>query len=245
MRSINTFLVDDEMGALQALSAIIQQDSPELNIIGMAQDVPSAFAQIQKLQPQLIFLDIQLRNQTGFDLLSQFDKIPFEVIFVTAYDQYAIEAFNQNDLSYLLKPVSFTALDRVKKRVLKILQQQSTYQEQKTTPASLQDKRIAIPQSFGKEYLLQEEILYIHAAGSYCQVYLTNNRVKTLSRPLRYMADKLEGNTFIRPHRSYLVNVQHIQRWDKTDGGLLVLSDKTRIPVSRQGRKVLHQYLKQ
>jgi len=238
MRKVKTFLVDDEVGALKALELIIKEDSPELEIIGKASSVDEAYEKMTELQPELLYLDIQLRDQTGFDLLKREFKFDFEVIFITAYDQYAIEAFNNNALSYLLKPISFDAFDRVKQRALKILQSGSN--ESSTAKAKKAfSNRLPIPQSSFIEYLVIDEIMYIKADGSYCEIYLKENKKKTISRPLRYIEDRIKSDSFIRVHRSYLVYASYIKRWEKIGSGILTLHNEQVIPVSRNGRKTL------
>lgn len=243
MKKIKTFLVDDEIGALTALMTIIETESPELDIIGTARSVQEAYQQIKVLQPELIFLDIQLRDQTGFDLLNLPFDFNFEVIFVTAYDQYAIEAFNKNALSYLLKPISFDSIQRVKDRAIKFIRSNSQEKSSLQKARQLFAQRIALPDSTGVEYIDPKAIICIEADGSYCKLHLTEKRKKTLSRPLKYIEDQLPKEQFLRIHRSYLINIGHIQKWDKTSGGSIILGNQMNIPVSRSGRKLLAQIM--
>lgn len=239
MEKIKTFLVDDEIGAQGALKAIIAQDAPELEIVGTARNVEDAYKGIVEMRPELIFLDIQLRDQTGFDLLNESFNFHFEVIFVTAYDRYAIEAFECNALSYLLKPVSFEAFDRVKDRVLKVINKPEARHEANDAFKKAFGNRIAIPQSNSIEYLDPSELIYVKADGSYSELFLTSKRKKLISRHLKYIADRIQQSGFFRPHRSYLVNVNHITRWDRTDNGSLSLSNGDTVPLSRKGRDLL------
>lgn len=244
MKAIKTFLVDDEIGALTALMTILEAESPELDIIGTARSVEDAYQQIQVLQPELIFLDIQLRDQTGFDLLNLSFRFNFEVIFVTAYDQYAIEAFNENALSYLLKPVSFEVIKRVKERAIKVIR--SSIQEKSSLEKAKQlfTNRIALPDASGIEYIDPKEIVCIEADGSYCRLFFIEKRRKTLSRPLRFIEDQLPKDQFLRIHRSYLININYIHKWDKASGGTIILSNQMNIPVSRSGRKLLLEIMR-
>lgn len=239
MKVIKTFLVDDEIGALTALMTIIERESPELEIIGTASSVKEAHQQIQVLKPELLFLDIQLRDRTGFDLLNMGFDFDFEVIFVTAYDQYAIEAFNQNALSYLLKPISFEAIQRVKERTIKFIRSSSQEKSSLEKAKQIFTNRIGLPDTSGIEYIDPKEIICIEADGSYCKLTLLEKRSKTLSRPLKYIEDQLPREQFLRIHRSYLININYIHKWDKTSGGSIILSNQMNIPVSRSGRKLL------
>lgn len=242
MRKIKTFLVDDEIGALTALKTILEKDSPELEIVGYASNVEDAFQQISFLRPELVFLDIQLIDSTGFDLLNKQFSFEFEVIFVTAYDQYAIKAFENNALSYLLKPVSFSAIENVMQRVLKVLRNESTVTTNLQVRSLFRDK-VAIPQSQGVEYLEQKKIIYLKADGSYCEIHLTDKKKKTVSRPLRFVESRLKTDSFIRVHRSFLVNIDFIKEWKKSDGGIVILTDGSQIPISKTGRKLLMEII--
>ena len=243
MNKIKTLLIDDEQGALTALRTIIETESPELDIIGTAGSVDEAYQKIRTLQPELIFLDIQLRDQTGFDLLNLNFSYDFEVIFVTAYDQYAIEAFKENALSYLLKPVDFDEIARVRDRAIKIIQNKSESKSSLQKARQLFSNRIALPDTLGIEYINPDEIIYAEADGSYCKIFLTERRKKTLSKPLKYLENQLLSGSFLRIHRSYLVNINHINRWDRTSGGTIILSNQQGIPVSETGRKLLTDIL--
>ncbi len=242
MRRIKTFLVDDEPGALNALESMIIAESPQLEIIGCSGNVDDAYVQIKRLQPELIFLDIQLRDQTGFDLLNMKFEHPFEVIFVTAYDQYAIQAFDKNALSYLLKPMSFESLSRVTERATKVLLSSDRSASSVVKARSVFKDRIAIPHGSSIEYLAEDELIYAKADGSYCEIYLVDGRCRTLSKPLKYITSCIESPDFFRPHRSYLVNTAFIRKWDKADGGNIILKDGTLIPLSKEGRKALAEY---
>lgn len=237
MKTIKTFLVDDETGPLSALKSLIEKGSPELEIVGTAKTVDEAYRQLQLLRPQLVFLDIQLYEQTAFDLLDMPFDFEFEVIFVTAYEEYAIKAFEKNALSYLLKPVSEEDLQRVKKRAIRMLQ--SGIRSRSEAVKHLFSDRIAIPQRNSVEYIYPNEIIYIKADGSYCELYLTSGRKKVISRPLKFISDRILENYFFRVHRSYVVNINHISKWDKTSGGALIVSNQASIPLSRSGRKAL------
>lgn len=241
MQSIKTFLVDDEIGALNALEYILSDAAPELDIIGKARTVSDAFDKICLTKPELVFLDIQLVNQTGFDLLRKPFNFHFEVIFVTAFDQYALEAFKNNALSYLLKPISYSDVEHVLKRTLQLFNSQRPQSFQKIN--EIFRNRLAIPQSSGIEYLDLDEVLYVEADGSYCTIYLTKNRKKTVSRPLRFIEESIYNDLFIRVHRSYLINATYIRKWEKIQGGYLVLENQAHIPISKNGRAILSSIL--
>lgn len=239
MKPIRACIVDDELGALQALESIIKAESPEIEIVGSARNVADAHSMVTELEPELLFLDIQLRDQTGFDLLNMPFNHVFEVVFVTAYDEYAIQAFEKNALSYLLKPMSFEAFDRVKQRAIQVIRAKDGKSDSLTKARDVLKNRIAIPHASSIEYLMEEELVYAKADGSYCEIHLRDGRTKTLSKPLKFLSDCIDSSAFFRPHRSYLVNAAFIQKWDKSEGGNIVLRDGTSIPLSKEGRKTL------
>jgi len=236
MKKISVFLVDDETGALQALQAIIAEGAPEFEIAGSARNVEDAHRLVSALRPELLFLDIRLQDQTGFDLLRKGFDFEFEVIFVTAYDQYAIQAFRSSALSYLLKPVSFDDFEKAKQRAIKIIRSGKRDETSVSRVSEVFKKKIAIAQGSSIEYLDPEEIIYLKADGSYCEVHMTSGK-KMISRPLKFLEQRIRSGRFVRAHRSYLVNAAFIRRWDKADGGSLILQNGENIPLSREGRK--------
>lgn len=239
MKTIRTFLVDDEAGALQALQAIIAESAPGLEIIGTAGNVEDAHSGICRLEPDLLFLDIQLGEQTGFDLLNKNFDSGFEIIFVTAYDQYAIEAFRNNALSYLLKPVIPGDLEKAVKRAAALIRLKENSEPSIGRIRALFRNRVAITQGSSVEYLNPDEIIYIKADGSYCEVYLADGKMKLISKPLKFLEERIHSGPFFRAHRSYLVNAAFIHSWDKTDGGSLIMAGGSVIPLSAEGRKLL------
>lgn len=237
---IKTVVVDDEVGALNAVLSIIKRTAPEFQVVGTAQNVTTAYEVIMLEQPGLVFLDIQLKDQTGFDLLQlPFDQA-FEVVFVTAYDEYAIRAFQVNALSYLLKPVSIQAFLHLKDRVLHVIG--STEERSSTRAHSVLGNKIAIPNGSAVDYLVPEEIMYIKADGSYSEIHLQDGSKVMLSKGLSHLQSRLSDQVFLRPHRSFIVNCTCVKRWNKADGGWLIVNDNQKIPISRSGRTVVEQF---
>lgn len=231
---IRSVLVDDEVGALNATRSILERTAPEFIVVGEASNVSEAYDIIVRERPSLVFLDIQLKDQTGFDLLQMPFDFEFEVVFVTAYDEYAIRAFEMQALSYLLKPVSIQSFLKVKARVMRVLGNHDQLSSRKLN-AILGDK-IAVPNGSAVDYLAPNEIIYIKADGSYSQIFLVDGSKVLLSKGLSHLEQRLKSDTFLRPHRSYLVNCSYVKRWNKADGGWLVVSNNDKIPISRSGR---------
>lgn len=240
MKKVKTFLVDDEIGALDSLQAILSAKCPELEVVGKANRLSDAYRQMQVLKPELVFLDIQLKNHSGFELLEMEFDFSFEVIFVTAHDQYAIEAFNKNALSYVLKPISFNDIVRARDRALKVIRSEDFSAKNSRKRNQIFSNKIPLTDSSGTEYFETEEIVFIKADGSYSEVNFNNSRTKTISRPLKYIERLLPTETFVRIHRSYIVNINHITKWSKSEGGYLKLSTDQEVPISRSGAKALN-----
>jgi len=241
---ITVFIVDDEIKAQEALKSILAEDAPEFTLIGSAQTIKEAYVKINQLKPDVVFLDIELQHEMGFDLLNLQYNCHFETVFVTAHDQYSLAAFKSNALSYLLKPITFSEFNRVKQRILQVISQQSNLENRSNYLSSGEWNRISVPTGNRIEFFEEESIIMIQADRSYCTIHLYGGETKTVSKPLAYFAKHVSPNNFLRIHRSYLVNIKHIQAWDKVDGGRLILRN-TSVPVSTEGRKALHQLLDQ
>jgi len=237
------FIVDDEVHAQEALKAVLQEDAPEFTILGTAQTVKEAYEGISRLRPDVVFLDIELQKEVGFDLLTMSFEYRFEVVFVTAYDRYSLEAFKSNALSYLLKPIRFSEFSRIKQRILQVVGQSTPTPAEDVESASTLRDRVSIPTGTRVEFLEVDDIVMIQADRSYCQVHLYGGETKTISKPLAYVAQQIESDDFLRVHRSYLVNTRYIQAWDKVDGGRLILQNHASVPLSNEGRKALHKLL--
>ncbi len=241
--NVTALIVDDEFLSRNYLSKLILLSSPDVKIVGQAATTDEAFVAINDLNPDIIFLDIMLKNETGFDLLQRFGQLPAEIIFTTAFNEYALKAFKFNALDYLLKPIDReelrSAIDRAKKRISS---------NQKTDPAQMEQffetirgqhtvqNKIAIPTAEGFEIMELDEILYCQSSSSYTHFYLTNKRKLTSSYPLRQYDEMLSEKNFFRAHKSFLVNLAHVKVYRKGEGGTIVMSDGQEIEVSRRNK---------
>lgn len=237
--NIRYILVDDEPNNLENLQFLLQEHCPALEFVGAARSVQEGLQLIREAVPDLIFLDIQMPDETGFDLLRSIDKPAFEVIFVTAYDQYGIQAIKFSALDYLLKPVAITELKQaVDKATEKIKSKQQNknitnllaYLEKPKT----EYLRIALPTMKETHYVKLEEIIRCEASDNYTLFFLQNGENILVSKTLKEYDDLLRPHNFHRVHQSHLVNMQFVKSLLKEDGGTLLLSDKTKIPISRQ-----------
>jgi len=237
---MKTILIDDERKARENLRILLERFCPgEIELVGESDDVDNAFESIINLQPQLIFLDIDLGNASGFDLLSRFKHYPFKVIFVTAYDQYALKAIKFSALDYLLKPVSVIELRDAVEKAKKSIQQEKAIRY--VIPPYVRDfpkkaNRIAIPVQKGYHLVPVDEIMYCHAEKEYTFIKLAKGETICSSLNLGEYEILLHDYDFFRVHHSYIVNREYIEDYHKGDGGEILTTRQQRIPVSRRKR---------
>jgi len=249
--TLTALIVDDEFQSRNYLSKLILQNIPDVKLAGQASSVEEAVAVIHELNPSLVFLDIRLGKETGFDLLKRFAHLPFQVIFTTAFNEYAIQAIKFNALDYLLKPIDReelrSAVGRAKERFSKEQQAGPEQMEQlfKTIRGqhSVQDK-IAIPTADGFEIMKLDDILYCQSSSSYTHFYLGGKKRLTSSYPLKQYDEMLSDKNFFRAHKSFLVNLAHVKTYRKGEGGTLVMSDGQEIEVSRRNKEAFIKIFK-
>jgi two-component system LytT family response regulator len=240
---ISVVLVDDEQDSIEILEHLLKGKFPGIHISGKARSLEEAYTVINACKPDLVFLDIQLKSMTAFDLLGMEFTRPFEIIFITAYSEFALRAFKHHAVSYLLKPIDENELFRATQRAINILRLPSHDGTETQLPShKVLGDRIAISTGSEVEYLAPPTIMYAMAEGSYCRIFLNDGSTRMISRNLKYLETKLDEEVFFRPHRSYLVNSWHIKKWNKAEGGLLVLSDGSTIPMSKEGRDYLGRH---
>ncbi|MGD1892597.1 MAG: LytR/AlgR family response regulator transcription factor [Cyclobacteriaceae bacterium] len=244
---IRTLIIDDEEDAREALRLSIEMYCTNIDLLDTCNSAEEGLKAIHEHQPDLVFLDIQMPRLTGFDLLQRVASIPFEVFFVTAHDQYAIKAIRFSALDYLLKPVDvddlMQAVRRVEQRLQKansIFQYQSLVHNAQLKPGQI--NRLAVPASDGIEFLDPNEIVYCQADGNYTTLHLTHRKKKLISKNLKDFEYLLAESGFCRVHHSSLINLKHIQKYIKGEGGCVILTDNHHVDISRRKKEVfLHQ----
>ncbi len=245
---MKAIIVDDEYHNIETLSRLLKGNCPEINVIGSAGNVSDAVFLVQEHQPDLVFLDIQLKKETSFDFLNKVANRSFEVIFVTAYHQYGIQAIKYAALDYLLKPVDPSELlTAVKKVCIRALEKHSITQidflinQLKNADRAFQ--RIALPLFTETRYVELEDIMHCEAQNSYVLFYLNNNEKILVSRALKEYDELLSPQGFIRCHQTHLVNPKYIKSLLKEDGASLLLRNNTRIPISKSKRDFVKRAL--
>jgi len=245
---MKAILIDDEISNLENLRALLQKHCPQVNILATAQNVNDAVDAIEKHWPDLVFLDIQMGEHTGFDVLKLLPKRNFEVIFVTAYDHYGIQAVKFAALDYLLKPVDIDELvTAVNKAAQKLASQTHTSQLdfllQQLIKPETNVSTIALPMQNEIRYIPLSDIIRCEADNSYTHFFMANNEKLLVSKSLKEYADLLRPSGFLRTHQSHLVNPKYVKSWLKEDGGILLLTTGQKIPVSKANKETVKQAL--
>jgi two-component system, LytTR family, response regulator len=233
---ISTVLVDDEENNLNYLQDILKEFCPQLTINAMAQNAVTASDLIFEIQPQLVFMDIDMPGMTGFELLKKMEPVNFEVIFVTAYNQYAQEAFDYNALAYITKPIITQKLiSAVEKAVIKIEETQNT-KNIFTILENVQQKnktdKIPLPTMNGLQFVRLNDICYCESSGNYTNFFLTENIKILVSRQLGEYEKLLPAENFVRIHDQHIINLNCIKEYLKGTGGEVKMEDGTLLAVA-------------
>lgn len=233
--TIKCIIVDDELRARNGLKKLVENYCEGIEVIDMADSVASARKLIAETQPDLVFLDIDMPDGDGFDLLEEMDDIPFEVIFATAYDQFALKAIKFSALDYLLKPID---LDELVAAVNKVHQKLGAkpnlekYQSLKANIAQRALERLALPASDGLVFVSIKDIVRLQSDGSYTTFHLQGNKTVVVTKTLGEYEEMLQENGFFRTHNSYIINMNRIDKYVRGRGGYVVMDDGSSVDVS-------------
>lgn len=240
---IKTIIVDDEYNAREFLEKLLNRYLPnQFLILDKCESVDTAIVAIEKHEPELVFLDIEMPNKNGFQLLKEIEKRKFDVIFTTAYSEHAIKAIKENALDYLLKPINYIDLLETVKRyklTLKNNVQDNNLKEilNQIDIGDTNFNKIALPTDSGYEIVNPNKILYCQADSNYSSVTLVNGKKITLSKTLKYIDELLPKTNFHRIHKSYLVNLNHVVRFNKTVDLYLELNNGEQLPIASRKKE--------
>jgi two-component system LytT family response regulator len=239
---IRCVLIDDESNSLEMMEWLLKTYCPQVKIEAMCNAAADGIEAINKFKPDLVFLDIEMPHMNGFDMLEQFDKLSFDVVFCTAYDQFAIRAFKYSALNYLLKPVDPEDLKETIRRI----------EERKSTPSKEQiellfesikqtvkptAQRIALTTGDGMIFVPTQDIIYCQAESNYTSVVLAGGKKIVVSKVLKDIDESLSGPDFFRVHNSYLINLNQISKFVRGDGGYVIMADGATVSISRSRRQ--------
>ncbi len=244
---MKAIIIDDEERARTALSSLLFEYCKNVEVIDTCSNVPDGVLAINKLRPDLVFLDIEMPEYNGFELLSFFREVDFEIIFVTAYNDYALKAFEVSAVDYVLKPVD---IDKLKNAVEKAEKKLNGFDMQvrldvlKESFKTEQFNKIALPVSDGLLFVDTSEIVYLEADGAYTEVWLNNGSKIVVSKKIKFFEDVLDKRpNFFRSHRSYIVNINFIKKYNRSDNALTLDNSKT-IIISRDRKAEFELQLK-
>ncbi|MFS4483896.1 LytR/AlgR family response regulator transcription factor [Hyunsoonleella sp. 2307UL5-6] len=242
---LTSIIVEDEETSRQILKNYLQKYCPNITIVGEAANIDDALVLIRNNDLDVVFLDVEMPYGNAFDLLEKIGDINFETIFVTAYNHYAIDALNAHASYYLMKPISIDELIKAVDYVTDIKTKENALQDEVLVPkTSFISGKITIPQQSGFEVLNTSEIMYCKADDNYTEIYLSTNKRKIVSKTLKYFEEALSNSSFARVHKSYLVNVNEVVKYQKGKGGSVVLSNGKEIMVSASKKAGLLSYFK-
>lgn len=238
---INCIIVDDELKSRESLKILLQDFCNDVTVLALCENVNEAMEAIRKHKPDVVFLDIQLQRETGFDLLARIQEINFEIIFTTAYSEYAIKAFKFSAIDYLLKPIDIEELKRAVSKVEKRKGDTITSRLQELMnnlrSSSSENYKLALPTANGVIFIRMQDILYCEASSNYTDITLSDGKKYTVSRTLREYEELLEGHNFYRIHHSYLINLNAIKKYVRGDGGYVVMSNDKSLDVSKRKKE--------
>ncbi|CAM1341602.1 LytR/AlgR family response regulator transcription factor [Tenacibaculum aestuarii] len=246
MKKLTAILVDDMPTALDMLQNDLTQFHPEIEVIGTAKSVVEASKILRKQQPDILFLDIMLGDGTGFDVLEIHPNLSSKIIFVTASDEYAIKAFKFAAIDYVLKPYSnedlTNAINKAKDQI-KPDKEQLTVLQQSIAKPNQRPKKISLNTSDKIMVVNLDDIIRCQSDNNYTEFFMNDGQKILVGKTLKHFADMLKEFDFLRVHQSHLINIQFIKEFIKSDGGYLVLKNKTTIPVSVRKKNEVIQVL--
>lgn len=246
---MKAIIIDDEQKARNLLRILLTENCPQIKDIYEADGLPEGVRLINEHKPEIVFLDIEMPGYSGIELLDFFspNQIDFEIIFTTAYSEYAIKAFELNAVDYLLKPLRD---EQVENAVIKAIQQignsnvNERFEELKNTLKASSVRKIGLPVSNGVLFVKFDDIILLEADRMYTKVFTLSNEEILVSKPLKYFSDLLNDTAeFYQPHRSFLINLKHIKQYVNQDGGYIIMDNEKNVSISRDRREEFFQVM--
>jgi two-component system, LytTR family, response regulator len=238
---LRVIIIDDEIDAIEAIEKIIETKAKEIEIVAKTDNPHKALQLILMHQPDLVFLDIEMPGMNGFELLSNLPKIDFEIVFVTAYENYAIKAIKENAIDYILKPINIAevlnAIEKVRLKIKSLQNNSFQYEMLIGQLKKAQLKRIQIPTTNGYEFIHSDNIVRLEASGAYTYAFFIDSSKIIISKSIKEIEPSLKNMDFFRAHRSHIINLLHVKRFLTENDGEIIMVDDSRIPLSRRKRK--------
>jgi two-component system LytT family response regulator len=238
---MKALIVDDDSRVVNIISKLIETDFADISVVASAEDVETGLKCIERFKPDLLFLDINLPDGTGFDILKRIEHIDFKIIFITAFGEYALQAIKFSALDYIMKPIEIEELAKAIEKAREIIHLEEEQLKVKSLLENFEEKkslrRIVLHTSECLHYVYLDEIIRCEADNNYTFFYLTKDRKILVSKTLKEFAELLKDSGFLRVHQSHLINSLYVDRFVKSDGGYLLMKDKSNVPVSMNNRQ--------
>ncbi|NNC82657.1 MAG: response regulator transcription factor [Flavobacteriales bacterium] len=241
---IKAVIVDDEMHCIETLQWQLANYCPQVDVVDTFISPVKSLKFLMYHEIDLLFLDVEMPVLNGFDLLHALPKKDFALVFTTAYDEFAIKAIKHHAIDYLLKPIDRQELEQAVRTALQSKMELENRLEELMKEMEIDTHtKIAIPTPDGVELVDKSEIIHCESDSNYTHVYSAEGRRYTVAKTLKEIEEQIDSDQFIRVHQSHLVNFNHVERYHKSEGGKLIMSDQTEIPVSRRKRTELIERL--
>lgn len=232
----HTIIIDDDQLARKGLRRILEHNFEDIEIMGEADSVTSGLSLIKEFNPDLVFLDIEMPDGTGFRLLDQLPKVNFKIVFTTSYSDYAITAFKYSAFDYIIKPVSIenirSTISRIKENPTLLEKHRIEVLRKNLIHTSDEDATIALPEINGFSIIKVKDIIRCEGERNYSRIFFTDGKSLLISRTLLEFDNMLVSHGFFRIHRSHLISLRNVNRYLKSDGGVIEMVDKTQLPIS-------------
>jgi two-component system LytT family response regulator len=248
---IRSIIVDDEKLSRNTLKKLLELHCPEVEVVAECENAASASLQVSLLKPELVFLDVAMPGKNGIDFLKELDEINFEVIFVTAHDKYILQAIRFAAVDYLSKPVEeqqlIIAVANAGKRILSKSRHQNVpaFLHNMQQNPQRQEMQLCVPGMKGFQVIKISDIVYCEADNTYTNIYLQNNQKLMATRPLIDYETLLQDSSFVRIHKSWLINMKHLKEYQKGEGGVAIMSNGKQLDVSRRKKEYFVTYMKE
>lgn len=236
-KPIRSVIIDDEPGNIVTLSELLREYCPDVQVLTSAQDIKKGYQLIREMEPDVVFLDIEMPYGNAFDLLDQLLPVEFEVIFITAFNDYAIKAFKYAVLDYLLKPVNIQELQEAVKKVSRRRDEKSVNERVHSLLNNLrsenqQHQKIGLPTAEGFYFEDVNSLMYLEAAGSYTNIFMQPNRKMLISKNLKEFEEILPAEIFCRVHHSHIININFVKKYVKGRGGYVEMENGATIEIA-------------
>lgn len=238
---MNAVIIDDEKNALEVLQLQLNQFCADVNVVAAANGGIKGIEAIKKYKPELVFLDIEMPHKNGFDVLNETKECNYKVVFTTAYDQFAIKAFKFSAIDYLLKPIDITelqqAVEKARQAAQGNLEEKMKLFFQQYQPQANKEL-IALPVGDAMQFFKANDIVRCESDSNYTYIFLTSGKKILLAKTLKEIEESLLGLSFFRIHQSHLINMNHVNRFSKSEGSYVVMSDGSNLNISRNRKEL-------